>query len=259
MISMVQVSKSFGSFTALHPLDMEIPEGAIFGLLGPNGAGKTTLLRMIMGRIFPNGGTIRLFGQDAPGSLQATRQIGYMPQELAVYEGLTVRENILFFGGLYGLREPELSRKADELLARVELESKAEALAGNLSGGQTRRAMLASALIHRPRLLILDEPTAGVDPLLRLKFWDWFSELAAEGTSILITTHHISEAARSREVVFMRQGYLLERGAPAEIIARYKAHDLEDAFVKATVDHAGTLDRINTTPAGSRPGPEVRS
>jgi ABC-2 type transport system ATP-binding protein len=234
MIEIEHVLKTYRGHTALHDLTLSIPEGRIFGLLGPNGAGKTTLLRLIMGVLRPDAGTIRLFGGLAPGVLEATRRIGYMPQQLALYEGLSVRENVLFFGRMYGLGGAALAARADEVLQRVELTARQSSLAGTLSGGMMRRAMLASALVHGPRLLILDEPTAGVDPLLRLRFWDWFRQLAAEGITVLVTTHHISEASHCSEVLFLREGHILERGRPADLIARYGTADLEAAFVQAT-------------------------
>ncbi|HEX9844554.1 MAG TPA: ABC transporter ATP-binding protein, partial [bacterium] len=217
MIEMEHVRKVYDGHTALDDLTLSVPEGRIFGLLGPNGAGKTTLLRLIMGVLRPDAGTITLFGEYAPGVPAATRQIGYMPQQLALYEGLSVRENVLFFGRMYGLGGAVLQARADEVLERVELRERQSSLAGTLSGGMMRRAMLASALVHGPRLLILDEPTAGVDPLLRLRFWEWFRQLAAEGITVLVTTHHISEAGQGSEVLFLREGRILERGRPEEL------------------------------------------
>ncbi|HEX9843983.1 MAG TPA: ABC transporter ATP-binding protein, partial [bacterium] len=154
--------------------------------------------------------------------------------QLALYEGLSVEENIAFFGRLYGVDGRTLSRRIDEVLERVELRRRRKALAGTLSGGMMRRAMLASVLVHEPRLLILDEPTAGVDPVLRLRFWGWFRRLVGEGLTILVTTHHISEAAACEQVVFLREGRLMEQGPPQVLIERYGAADLEAAFVAAT-------------------------
>jgi len=238
MIVLERLQKSFGPLTALHELTLTIPGGTIFGLLGPNGAGKTTLLRLIMGLLAPDGGRIVLFDGAAPGDPEAARQIGYMPQQIALYEELSTRENVRFFGRLYGLRGEELEARCADVLERVELGDEAERPVLQLSGGMQRRAMLASALVHRPRLLILDEPTAGVDPTLRLRFWDWFATLAGEGTSILVTTHHIAEAVHCQEVLFLRAGRLLERGRPGELTARYGGADLEAAFVQATRAHA---------------------
>ncbi len=234
MISVEGVVKRYGARIAVDRMSMEIPAGRIFGLLGPNGAGKTTLLRMIMGLIAPDAGRIRLFEGLAPGSPAAIRRIGYMPQHLALYESLTVREYVAFFARLSGLKGERIAARTREVLERVELWERREESAGVLSGGLLRRAMLASAVVHAPRLLILDEPTAGVDPLLRLKFWDWFSGLADEGTTLLITTHHISEADRCQEVVFQRSGRVLEHGTPRALMERYGTGDLEAAFVAAT-------------------------
>lgn len=246
MIELQHVRKAYHGRVALDDLTLTIPEGRIFGLLGPNGAGKTTLLRLIMGVLRPDAGTITLFDGLTPGHTEATRQIGYMPQQLALYEGLSVRENVLFFGRMYGLGGTDLQGRADEVLDRVDLLERQDSLAGTLSGGMMRRAMLASALVHRPRLLILDEPTAGVDPLLRLRFWEWFRQLAAEGITVLVTTHHISEAGQGGEVLFLREGRILERGRPDELIARYAASDLEGAFVQATREAIPGTDASRT-------------
>jgi ABC-2 type transport system ATP-binding protein len=234
MIDLRGVSKAYRGVPALRDLSLRVPAGSVFGLLGPNGAGKTTLLRLVMGMLRPDAGALSLFEGLAPGAREAVRRIGYMPQQLALYEGLSVGENVAFFGRLYGLGGGTLRRRVDEVIGRVRLEHRRDSLAGTLSGGMMRRAMLASALVHEPRLLILDEPTAGVDPLLRIQFWDWFDQLACEGVTLLITTHHIAEAARCREVLFLREGRLLEQGRPEALIARYGAADLEAAFVEAT-------------------------
>lgn len=234
MISLDRVVKVYGGRRVIDRLSLDIPRGHIFGLLGPNGAGKTTLLRMIMGLVRPDAGTVTLFGGEAPGSDAAVRRIGYMPQGLALYEGLSIQENLMFFGRLYGVPDDELLRRSETVLRQVELLDRRESRVADLSGGMMRRAMLASAVIHHPALLILDEPTAGVDPLLRNKFWDWFTQLADGGTTLLITTHHISEADRCQEVVFQRFGRILSRGRPQDLLAHYGAADLEHAFVTAT-------------------------
>jgi ABC-2 type transport system ATP-binding protein len=250
VIEIAHVRKSYHGHTALHDLTLSIPEGRIFGLLGPNGAGKTTLLRLVMGVMRPDSGDITLFDGLRAGASEATRRIGYMPQQLALYEGLSVRENVEFFGRMYGLGGAELKARTREVLERVDLLERQDSQAGTLSGGMMRRAMLASALVHGPRLLILDEPTAGVDPLLRIRFWDWFRQLAAEGITVLVTTHHISEASRSGEVLFLREGRILERGEPAALIARYGAADLEAAFVQATRDTVPGTDATRSADGG---------
>ena len=233
MLKLTNVTKQFGSFIAVNDLSLEIGSGSIFGLLGPNGAGKTTMLRMIMGLIRPSSGSIDLFGKHSPSDKPVQAKLGYMPQQLAVYPSLSVYENICFFGRLYGMTGSELKNRAESLIEMIELRSKRNVLVENLSGGMIRRAMLATVLVHSPQLVILDEPTAGVDPALRIRFWDWFGELAESGTSILITTHHIAEASNCHEVVFLREGKLLERGTPENLMKQYKADDLEQAFVFA--------------------------
>ncbi len=257
IISARQVVKRYGSTLAIDGLSVEIPYGRVFGLLGPNGAGKTTLLRLMMGLARPDSGQIRLLDGHAPGSPQAVQGIGYMPQQLALYESLTVLENVLFFGRLYGVAGPLLRERAHAALQQVQLEGQRDTRAGALSGGMMRRAMLATATIHHPRLLILDEPTAGVDPLLRVRFWDWFEQLAEGGTTILVTTHHIEEASRCQEVLFLRAGRLLARGAPALLMRHYGCADLEAAFVRATVEwqagHPGIAEAAVGESAGDAP------
>jgi ABC-2 type transport system ATP-binding protein len=234
MIRLDQLSKRLGAVQAIDGISMEIPSAIVFGLLGPNGAGKTTLIRMLAGLITPSSGNITLFGDTPPGRPQAQRRIGYMPQSAALYPGLSIRENLRFYGRLYRVPEPELTRRCDEVLDMVELSHRTNDLVGTLSGGMVRRVMLASTMIHQPPLLILDEPTTGVDPLLRLKFWDWFEALRQKGTTILVSTHHISEAVRCQRVIFLRLGRVLEDGPPRELMAKYGSNDLEAAFVEAT-------------------------
>jgi ABC-2 type transport system ATP-binding protein len=233
MLTVSQVTKKFGSFTAIDHLELDIPEGLIFGLLGPNGAGKTTLLRMVMGLIRPTSGSIRLFDTYSPTDKGIREKIGYMPQQQAIYPGLSVLENILFFGRLYNSRDGGMKQRAENIIEMIELGRQKDMQVSNLSGGMTRRAMLATTLIHQPSLIILDEPTAGVDPSLRIKFWQWFQQLARAGTSIIITTHHISEAVRCDQVLFLREGKILEQGSPGALMKTYRVTDLEEAFVKA--------------------------
>ncbi|MDH5560677.1 MAG: ABC transporter ATP-binding protein [Deltaproteobacteria bacterium] len=234
MLKIEGLTKRFGKLTAIDNLNLNIPEGLKFGLLGPNGSGKTTLLRMITGLIEPTHGKITLFGKWTPTSRMIRRRVGYMPQQTAVYPGLTVSENIRFFGRIYGLSGRPLEDRLNDILELVELGDKKKEVLSNLSGGMVRRVLLATALIHNPPLLILDEPTAGVDPVLRLKFWDWVDLLVKQGVSIIITTHHISEAERSDQVVFLREGKIIQQGKPFDIMKRFQANNLEAAFVRST-------------------------
>jgi ABC-2 type transport system ATP-binding protein len=239
VLRIVDVTRRFGDLTAVDALRLSLPGGSVLGLLGPNGAGKTTLLRMINGLIPPTSGAIRLFGDLPPGDGAARRMIGYMPQQPALYPGLTVEENLRFFGRMYGVDGADLTRRVDETLAFVDLGDRRATLLAALSGGMMRRASLGVALVHRPRLLLLDEPTAGVDPMLRIRIWDILRRLCDEGTSVLITTHHIAEASRSDRVVFLRDGGLLAEGTPSALMDRYGATDLEEAFVRAVTSEAG--------------------
>ena len=181
---------------ALAGLDLEVPEGAFLGLLGPNGAGKTTLIRSVVGLTRPSGGEIRVFG-DAPwgeGADRARRAIGYAPQEVALDRFVPVRELLTLHGRYFGMSRADARHRADEMLFAFDLEPKAGSYADRLSGGMRRRLLLARALLHRPRLVILDEPTAGVDLELRHDLWAYIRSLHADGTSILLTTHYIEEA-----------------------------------------------------------------
>jgi len=243
VLSLKKLTKQFGKFTAVDQLDLEIPEGLIFGLLGPNGAGKTTLLRMVMGLIRPTYGNITLFDSYAPTAWEVREKIGYMPQQQAIYPGLSVLENILFYGRLYNSQDSKMRQHAEEIIDMIELNDQRDQQISSLSGGMIRRAILATTLIHQPTLVILDEPTAGVDPSLRIKFWDWFQSLADAGTSIIITTHHIAEAVRCDQVVFLREGKLLEQGSPDALMKTYNVEDLEKAFVKAIETKGANKER----------------
>jgi len=230
------VTKTFGDIVAVDGISITIPRKTVFGLLGPNGAGKTTMLRMITGLMRPTRGKIILFGSLPPGEEEAQQNIGYMPQHLSIYPGLTVEENLLFFGRIYGVSGPALAKRLEEVLDIIELSKRRDTPVATLSGGMIRRTLLGTALIHKPRFLLLDEPTAGIDPLLRLKIWSILRRLCDEGTSILVTTHHISEADRCDRVVFLRDGRVISDGAPSALMEKYGATDLEASFVKAIED-----------------------
>jgi len=231
MLQIEQATVQFGESYALNSLSLNIAEGQVFGLLGPNGAGKTTLIRALMGLQRLHAGKIRLFDGLNPGSVASRTLIGYMPQLYAIYDQLTVRENLRFFAELYSVPADLVDERVTELLHMIELDTKADAILHTLSGGMKRRAMMATALVHKPRLLILDEPTAGVDPILRIKFWQWFRRLCDEGTSILVTTHHINEAEQCDDIVFLRSGQKIGQGTPAELIAQNHCKNLDEVFI----------------------------
>jgi len=224
------LTKRFGRLTAVQELALEVKRGEIYGLIGPNGSGKTTTMRLLCGLLRPDGGTSWVVGYRVP-DFHILHRIGYMPQENAVYPDLTVQENLCFFGRLQGLSRAAVRARADEVLKLVELVEKRAELARNLSGGMQRRLSLAVALIHQPELLLLDEPTAGVDPDLRALFWDYFKQLARGGITILISTHYLEEASRCTSVGLMSQGQLLGEGTPQELEAAAHAKTLEEAFL----------------------------
>ena len=227
----VDVSKRFGENLAVDAVSFDLAPGRIYGLLGPNGSGKTTLIRLLTGMTRPTSGYAEVLGARMP-SRPTLERIGYMTQADGVYPALTVGENARFFAEAYGA---DASGVADAL-GLVELADRTKALAGTLSGGQRRRLSLACALVHRPKVLFLDEPTVGVDPLLRVQFWARFRELADAGTTIIVSSHVMDEADRCDELLFVRGGHVIARGTPAELRAQSGADDLEDAFLRFAGD-----------------------
>jgi ABC-2 type transport system ATP-binding protein len=225
--------KVFGHRVALDGLDLTVHRGEVFGLLGPNGSGKTTTIRMLCGLLAPTSGTARVVGFDiVRNPEQVRRRIGYMSQRFGLYDDLTVLENLRFYSGVYGLRGTEATRRIDELLDDLGLRPRAGQLAATLSGGWKQRLALACATAHRPDLLFLDEPTAGVDPASRQRFWDLILALAARGTAILLTTHYMDEAARCERLAFLSAGRLIADGTPAEILAHFNQASLEAVFIE---------------------------
>jgi len=222
--------KRFGDVEALAGVSFDIPSGITFGLLGPNGAGKTTLLRIWLGLTAPNSGTAKVLGSDIPPRPVLPR-IGYMPQDLAVYLDLTVGENLALFGRLVGMDEDAIERRTEEVLKLVDIAARRDSLVSTLSGGMRRRTSLATALLHDPDLLLLDEPTVGVDPELRAAFWSYFRKLTTRGKTVLITTHYMEEASQCDLAALIHRGKLLVSDAPAAIKERTGARNLDEAFL----------------------------
>jgi lipooligosaccharide transport system ATP-binding protein len=215
------VSKRFGERLVVDRLDLQVPAQACFGLLGPNGAGKTTTLRMIYGVTRATSGTIRVFGMDLDRHRRSVRsRLGVTLQQNVLIEALSPKENLRVFGRYHRLREPELSRRAEELIEFLDLRSHADVPVRQLSGGFQRRLAIALSLMNRPELLILDEPTTGLDPAVRLVLWSRIRELRAAGTTVLITTHYMDEAQRLCDTVaIVSAGKMIDAGPPAELIA----------------------------------------
>ncbi|HEY8841777.1 MAG TPA: ABC transporter ATP-binding protein [Candidatus Dormibacteraeota bacterium] len=220
------VVKSFGTMRALDGITLRVKAGEIYGLLGPNGSGKTTLIRAIVGLVAPDSGTVTVLGRRMP-DLNILSSVGYMTQAAALYPDISVEENLRFFAAISGA-----DSNVDEVLKVVELEQRRNSVVATLSGGMRQRCSLACALVHRPRLLLLDEPTVGVDPQLRVQFWDHFRQLAAAGTTILVSSHVMDEAERCQRLGLIRLGKLLGEGSPNEVRAAAGTNNLEEAFLK---------------------------
>jgi ABC-2 type transport system ATP-binding protein len=224
------LEKRFGPIRALDGLTLEVRTGEILGLIGPNGAGKSTFIRTVAGLIALDGGRISVLGE--PPGRRVSSRIGYMTQSAALYEDLSIRENLSFFGLVYGLRSSEARARGEELMALLRLTEKVDRPVHELSGGQRQLANLACSMVHRPSLLLLDEPTVGVDPELRRRLWGEFGELRDAGTTILVTTHVMDEADRCDRIAFVADGRILDVGAASELIARSGATSIEDAFLR---------------------------
>lgn len=224
------LSKRFGELEALRGLTLLVPRGVTFGLLGPNGAGKTTAIRLWLGLTEPTAGTAYVLGRRIPPR-EVLPRIGYMPQDVAVYPDLTVAENLALFGRLVGMDAEAIEARTEEVLELVDILSRCHDLVSTLSGGMRRRTSLAAALLHDPDLLLLDEPTVGVDPELRAAFWTYFHGLTARGKTVLITTHYMEEAAQCDRVALLHRGRLLAHGPPAAIKERTRTANLDDAFL----------------------------
>jgi ABC-2 type transport system ATP-binding protein len=225
------LTKRYGQRVVVDHLDLQLQRGRICGFLGPNGSGKTTTIRMLCGLLKADEGTGTCLGLDiAKGGAEIKRQVGYMTQKFGLYDDLSIRENLDFVARLFEL--PNRKAAVDEALQRLGLVERQKQLAGTLSGGWKQRLALAACLLHEPQLLLLDEPTAGVDPKARREFWDQIHRLAEQGITVLVSTHYMDEAARCHELCYIAYGHLLARGTADEIVAEAGATDLEDAFVR---------------------------
>ena len=218
MNHVIQVSgltKKFGQFTAVNDVNMSIPENVVYGFLGPNGSGKTTAIRMMCGLLEPTAGNIKVLGMKVPEQTEAVRkQVGYMTQKFSMYGDLSVRQNLDFIGKIMGVTGRKLKVRIDELCEQFSLNTFTNRLAGSLSGGQKRRLALAAATIHKPKLLLLDEPTSEVDPNTRRDFWDALFDMCQEGATILVTTHLMDEAERCHHLAIIDEGVKVADGTP---------------------------------------------
>ncbi len=229
---------------AVNNLNLEVRQGEVFGFLGPNGSGKTTAILLLVGLLKPTAGEMKVLGLDIPKEKHSLRpRIGYMPQDLAIYPDLTVMEHILHWGRLYGLSKGEILTNARELLEVFGLEEKKDTLGESLSGGMKRRLSLMLALIHKPDLVLADEPTVGVDPVLRVNFWAYFARLKKEqGTTFLVTTHVFDEAEKMDRVGLISEGQLVAVGSPKQVQEQYQVSSLEEVFLKLAKIEPGEVN-----------------
>lgn len=226
------LTRRFGNFTAVDNVSLAVESGEIFGFLGANGAGKTTVIRMLCGLLMPTSGTGLVAGLDIlKESEKIKRTIGYMSQKFSLYPDLTGRENISFYGSAYGLSSHVVSERTQELSQRLSLAEFIDRQSGSLPVGWRQRLALAVAILHRPRILFLDEPTGGVDPVFRRRFWNILYDLAEEGITVFVTTHYMDEAEYCGRISIMHSGRIIEMGKPAELIGKYHAATLQNMFV----------------------------
>jgi ABC-2 type transport system ATP-binding protein len=231
-IAVKDLAFNYGRLRVVDDLSLEIPAGTSFGLLGPNGSGKTTLIRLMVGLLKPGAGSIRCLGK--PPTAVSARNIGYMPQLPALYSELSVAQNIDFFARIYGLRDrQERTQRVEEVIKLIDLWPKRKTQIMKLSGGMKQRVSLGCAIVHNPPLLFLDEPTVGLDPELRVHFWEHFENLTKQGSTLVISSHTMDDAAHCQKLAFLRLGRVIAAGTPAELRAAtgQAGATLEDAFL----------------------------
>ena len=221
------MTKRFGALVAVDKVDLEVPKRNVYGFLGPNGSGKSTTIRMLCGLLTPSAGEIEVLGLRIPEKAEELRtRIGYMTQKFSLFEDLTVRENLEFLAAVQGLAKSAAKARIDELVEQYHFQDRQKQLAGTMSGGQKQRLALAAAVIHKPELLFLDEPTSAVDPESRRDFWEKLFELADTGTTILVSTHYMDEAERCHRLAILDQGVLVANGTPDELTAELAGRTL---------------------------------
>jgi len=233
IIKVENLTKKFGDFIAVNAISFEVKKGEIFGFLGANGAGKTTAMKMLIGISKPTSGNAAVAGFDVykdPDSIK--KNIGYMSQKFALYDDLTVKENITFFGGIYGLSRYEIKEKTAKLLEELNLQEISKKLVGSLPLGWKQKISFSVALLHQPKIIFLDEPTGGVDPITRRQFWEMIYKTANEGTTIFVTTHYMDEAEYCDRVSIMVDGKIEALDTPKKLKEKYNSSNMNDVFLK---------------------------
>ena len=233
IISVSNLTKTFSDFTAVNNISFEVAKGEIFGFLGANGAGKTTAIKMLIGISKPSSGEATVAGFDiAKQSEMVKKNIGYMSQKFSLYDDLTIKENITFFGGIYGLSRKEIKEKTAVLIAELELEEVANQLVGALPLGWKQKLSFSVALLHEPKIIFLDEPTGGVDPITRRQFWEMIYAKANKGTTIFVTTHYMDEAEYCDRVSIMVEGKIEALDSPKNLKKQFKVDSMNKVFLK---------------------------
>ena len=240
VIEVNDLTRTFGSFVAVDRITFEVHPGEVFGFLGANGAGKTTAIRMLTGLLVPSGGQARVAGHDVYTESEAVkRSIGYMSQRFSLYEDLTVRENARLYGGIYGLTDAEIRERIGAMLARLKLEAAADTRVSALPLGWRQKLAFSVALLHRPTVVFLDEPTSGVDPVTRRQFWELIYETARAGTTVLVTTHYMDEAEYCDRISIMVAGRIEALGAPSDLKKQFGVESMDELFVRLARPAAG--------------------
>ncbi len=235
-IDVQDLTKMFGSFTAVNKVNFTVKRGEIFGFLGANGAGKSTTIRMLIGLLEPTAGSATVGGFDVRTQTDLLKKnIGYMSQRFSLYEDMTVEENIRFFGGVYGLSKEKVQERMKWVLAMAGLEGREKSLTRTLSGGWKQRLALGSAVLHEPKIVFLDEPTSGVDPVSRRKFWELINQLSEAGITVLVTTHYLDEAEYCNNIILINAGKLIATGSPKELKAKYITYPILEVDIDDVV------------------------
>jgi ABC-2 type transport system ATP-binding protein len=233
IISVQNLSKKFGDFTAVNNISFEVNRGEIFGFLGANGAGKTTAMKMLIGISKPSSGEATVAGFDVKtNSEMVKKSIGYMSQKFSMYDDLTIKENITFFGGIYGLSKSQIKEKTSKLIAELQLEEVANKLVGSLPLGWKQKLAFSVALLHEPKIVFLDEPTGGVDPITRRQFWEMIYAEAHKGTTLFVTTHYMDEAEYCDRVSIMVEGHIEALDTPKNLKTQFNVDSMNEVFLK---------------------------
>ena len=232
-IEVRSLTRRFGTFTAVDAISFDVAAGEVFGFLGANGAGKTTAIRMLIGLLAPSGGSARVAGFDVATQVeQVKRNIGYMSQRFSLYEDLTVRENITLYGGIYGLSDSAIADRMTSLVDRLDLGRDLDTRVKSIPLGWKQKLAFSVAVLHDPKVVFLDEPTGGVDPITRRQFWELIYATAEQGTTVFVTTHYMDEAEYCDRVSIMVDGRIAALGTPAELKARFGSATIDDVFVR---------------------------